>query len=897
VASDGRREDRNVVADGRREDRTGLSSEEAARRLVVHGPNMVARRRGTPLWRRVLDQLRDPLIVVLLVAVVLTSVTGDYPDAIIVAVVVVVNVGVGVVQEIRAGNAIAALTALTAPAARVVRDGAVRWVPAEDVVPGDVVELAEGDIVPADAEVIEAAALMVDESALTGESVPVAKSVSGAQADRLVSAGTVVVRGRGVGVVTATGVAGAMGRVAGLLAPAPALTPLQRRLVGLGRVLAGVAAALCLVVLAVGLVRGEPVELMVVTAISLVVAAVPESLPAVVTLALAMGARRMAARNAIVRRLPAVETLGSVTIIATDKTGTLTEGRMVVESVWTPSGEATVTGSGYAPVGEVLTDTGPVTRDSVGDRDVVDLLTAAALCCDAWLQPPSDGSPDWSAVGDPTEAALLAAAGKAGLERAELEADRPRVAEVPFDTVRRRMTTVHRRPDGQLLVVAKGAPEEMLTPAVLVDDLALLARASARAAAYAADGYRVLAVASAVHPALDDDELHDHHELHDHGGGRQRDLRGRAVPPEWEGGLRLLGLVAMGDPPRAAAAATVADCRRAGLTPVLITGDHVATARAVAVRLGVIGPTDEVATGEQLSGSCPPDPTRVTVFARTTPEQKLDIVQAWRRRGQVVAMTGDGVNDGPALRRADIGVAMGRRGTEVARQAADLVLADDDLATVVAAVEEGRRVYANVRRFLFYALAGGSAEILIMLVGPWLGMPLPLLPAQILWVNLMTHGLPGVALGAEPADPDAMHRPPRPPAESVLGNGLWARIARVSLVICVVSLGVGWWAHEAGRPWQSMLFLALTGTQLGVAIGVRARPGTWQNPFLLLAVGMALGLQITALYLPPLQELLGTTRLSPPELGAVCALSVLGYLTARMETTAVRRRWDATGRP
>ena len=842
----------------------GLSAAEASAQRVRHGPNHVTMRRPIPVWRRVVDQVRDPMILVLLVAVVLTVATGDYPDATIIAFVIVVNTAVGVIQEVRADNAVAALSALVAPSARVRRDGAARSMDAGEIVPGDVLELAQGDVVPADCDVVEAAMLVVDEAAITGESVPVSKgSRAGGDGDRdghRLSAGTVVVRGRAVAVVTATGAASAMGRIAGLLDTGPTLTPLQQRLAGLGRILAVVAGALCLLVALLGLLRGQPLELMAVTAISLVVAAVPESLPAVVTLSLALGARRMAVRQAIVRRLAAVETLGSVTILATDKTGTLTEGKMVVERLWTQQAQASVTGGGYAPKGEIRGEDGPLT--AAARPAFTDLLTAARLCNDASLEPPVSPTDGWTAVGDPTEAALLAVAGKWETGTApdgRMTADAERVDEIPFDSLRRRMTTGHRLRDGRFLVTCKGAPEVLLDPTRLAEPTSVLATAVSRAAAFGDEGYRVLAVAWDV---LDD---------------RPADLAAAEVD------LHLLGLVAISDPPRDAAAVTIAACRDAGITPVLITGDHVATARAVAERVGIIGPGGLVATGEQLTGEDRVDPTRVRVFARTTPEQKLDIIQAWRSAGQVVAMTGDGVNDGPALRRSDIGVAMGGRGTEVARQAADLILGNDDLATVVAAVEEGRRVYANVRRFLLYALAGGSAEIVVMLAGPLLGLSLPLLPAQILWVNLLTHGLPGVALGAEPADPQNMHIPPRPPQQSVLGAGLWQRILMLGLVIATVSLGVGWWAHEHGGPWQSMLFVALGATQLGTAIGVRVRPGTLQNPFLLWATASAFGLQVLAVYLPPLQRLLGTEALTLRQLGAVSALAALGYVAARLQ--------------
>ena len=882
---------------------TGLSSGEAAARLARDGGNELPPPRRTPLWWRVLTQLRDPLIVVLLAAAALTIATGDWTDTIVIALVIVVNTTVGVSEEVRADDAIAALTALTAPEARVVRDGLQRQIPAAEVVVGDLLVLAEGDIIPADATLVEAAALLVDEAALTGESVPVDKTAVTARpagppavpaagpppepaagpppepaagperltgpvggpagpvhaevehAGDVVSAGTVVVRGRGRAVVTATGTASSMGRVAALMAAPPGLTPLQRRLVGVGRALAVAAVALCAVVLAIGLFRGQPVELMLITAASLVVAAVPESLPAVVTLALAIGARRMAARKALVRKLPAVETLGSVTVLATDKTGTLTEGSMVARWLWTPLGEARVEGSGYDP-------DGAVNRDGValGPRDAPDLtalLEAAALCNDAALRTPQDGA-GTRAVGDPTEAALLAAAVRLGLDLRDLHARLPRRAEVPFDSGRQRMSTVHDLPTGGVRVICKGAPEALLREPLITDDPELLDRAVRQAERLAREGYRVLAVAAAD----------------------------RAEPPpadRVERGLGLLGLVAILDPPRASAAGTVAACRTAGITPVLITGDHPATARAIAAELGIIGADEQVVDCRRLPAGDRDVLRTGRAFARATPEQKLDIIQYRQDAGDVVAMTGDGVNDGPALRRADIGVAMGKRGTEVARQAADLVLADDELGTVVAAAEEGRRVYANIRRFLLYALSGGSAEIVVMLAGPLVGLPLPLLPAQILWVNLLTHGLPGVALGSEPAAPDIMRRPPRPPAESVLGAGLWQRIARVGVVIAAVTIGVGVWAHATGRPWQSMAFFALGATQLAVAVGSRARPGTLTNPLLPIAVAAALALQFAAIYVPILRRLLGTEPLSIRDLLIVCALSTLGYLAIRAD--------------
>jgi Ca2+-transporting ATPase len=842
----------------------GLSGSEAAARLTRYGPNVVARRKPVPLWRRVTAQLRDPLIVVLLVAAVLTVATGDWSDAVVVLLVIVVNTAVGVSQEARADEAVAALANLSAPRARVRRDGEQQEIPAADVVPGDVILLGEGDVVPADAQVLEAAVLLVDESALTGESVPVEKETIRPDGEPgTVSAGTVVLRGRGVALVTATGADSAMGRIASLLEEERGLTPLQRRLVQVGRMLAMVIVAVSSVVLLLGLLRGEPAELMIVTAISLVVAAVPESLPAVITLSLALGARRMAARRAIVRHLPAVETLGSVTVIATDKTGTLTEGRMVAERLWTPVGEAVVTGTGYGPRGDVRRD-GAVTSGAEAP-DLAELLRAGVLCNDAALRAVDDAPGERVALGDPTEAALIVAAGKLGIHRDAADHEYPRVAEIPFTSERKLMTTVHETPSGERLVVCKGAPEMVLRRPVVRDEHHTIRRALERAEEFAHEGFRVLAVAARRLAAATPD---------DDPAGAGNDL---------ERDLVLLGLVAITDPPRPSAGATIAACRAAGITPVLITGDHPATARTLALRAGLVDGDTEVVDGRTLSPGDIAGLGHIQVFARTSPEQKVEIVQARRRAGHVVAMTGDGVNDGPALHQADIGVAMGRRGTDVARQAADLVLADDELGTLVSAVEEGRRIYANVRRFLLYALSGGTAELLIMLAGPFLGMPLPLLPAQILWVNLVTHGLAGVALGAEPAEPDIMSQPPRSPAESILGAGLWQRILRIGLLLAVASLAVGVWAEATGRPWQTMLFLTLGATQLAVALASRARPRTLGNPFLLVAAAGAFLLQLAGCYLPPLQALLDTQALSAADVLVALGVAAVGYVGIRLD--------------
>ena len=856
--------------------RTGLTISEVERRQSEFGPNEVQQRARISVWASILAQLRDPLIIVLLLACALTALTSDLTDALVIALVVIVNTTVGVVQEIRADHAVTALAQLSAPMVRVRRDGKDVSVPSRDIVPGDLVLLGEGDIVPADGILAEASGLLIDESALTGESVAVGKqSATSESPGETVSAGTVVVKGRAEVEVTDTGAASALGQIAALLDTRLEPTPLQRRLSDLGKVLAIIAIALSALVMLLGLLRGQPLELMLVTAISLAVAAVPESLPAVVTFGLALGARRMASRNAIIRRLPAVETLGSVTVIATDKTGTLTEALMVVEEIWIPirrNSIVTVSGDGYRPSGDFIA--GGATVDLTSSPELIEILRASALCNDSALVPPDGPSAPWTGLGDPTEIALLSVAAKAGIAQDELQREYPRVDEVPFDSADQCMSTVHMvTSDPQrLLAVTKGSIEALHRRYGRGIHAPLWQEAERQAATLSNRGFRVIAVAA-----------------------------GDAASDNWHSiDQRLLGLVAMNDPAKPAARTTISECIAAGITPVLITGDHAATAFSIAKRVGILpsdapSHTDTVVTGAQLAEVGIGDVSAVRVFARTTPTQKLDIVQAWQDRGAVVAMTGDGVNDGPALRRADIGVAMGHRGTEVARQAADLVLADDDLETVVAAVEEGRRVYANIRLFLVFGLSGGAAEILVMLFGPLLGLTVPLLAAQILWINLLTHGLTGVALGAEPASPDLMRQGPRPPQESVLGNGLWQRVILTSIVLSVATLALGVWAYGTARPWQTMVFLSLVSVQLGVAVGLRPKVLTTSNLFLPLALVTSLALALAGVYLPPLQELLGTMSLVAADATIAVSTLIIGWAVARL--TRPRRPLRSSGMP
>ena len=817
----------------------GLTSVVAAKLLEEVGPNRVPTPVRARAWQRIAQQLRDPMILLLLCATVLTIATGDHGDALIVGLVIVANTAVGVVQEVRADRAITALESLAAPTAKVRRDGLTREMPAELIVPGDVVTLAEGDVVPADGLLIESARLEVDESSMTGEGLPVEKSVTSANVDvAQVSAGTTVVHGRGVMTVTATGADSALGRLANLMPARVVATPIQRRLAKLSRLLTLVAVTICLVVMAIGLLRGEPAELMVVTAISLAVAAVPESLPAVVVTSLALGARRMSRQHAIVRRLHAVEALGSVTLLASDKTGTLTQGRMAVDALW-PAPSAPALG--------------------LADARVAEMLAACALCNDAEYAE-SSADDERAVVGDPTEVALLRAATDGGHRQELLVASHPRIAERPFDSDRRRMTTVHRRPDGRFLVVMKGAPSAVITDQTLRTDKREMQAALAHADELAASGARVLAVAGAV-------------------------VATRPAHPERQ--LGLLGLVAISDPARTEASATIAAFKAAGIRPVLVTGDQAGTAAAVARRVG-IDADGGVATPEDLAEEGDEVVRRVSLFARTTPADKLALIQRWQRLGEVVAMTGDGVNDAAALRAADIGVAMGRRGTAVARQAADVVLADDNLATLAHAVTEGRRIYTNIRRFLLFGMAGGLAELIVMVVGPMAGMTLPLLPAQILWINLLTHGLPGVAFSTEPADESVNRRGPRSPAEPMLGAGLWRGILLLGAVMAMVTLVSAGWARHSGEQWRSLAFLVLAAGQLGVAIGVRARAALRASWPLLTAVLLAGGLAVAGIYLDPLQELLVTRALSAHLLLVVGAVFVAALGLARM----ISVRWS-----
>ena len=849
----------------------GLDSGEALRRLERYGRNDIAEGARRSVAAMFAAQFRDFSILVLVAVAVVSGLLGDIEDLLVIAAIVVLNASIGFVQDFRADRAMAELKRLGARRATVVRDGRRSIIEAALLVPGDVVLLEAGGMVPADLRLIEAPQLKVDEAALTGEAVPVEKSVAAlgdaalaiADQTNMVFKGTVVTYGRARGIVVATGMDTQFGRIAALLEQAsPGSTPLQKRLAAFGRQLAIGVLGVCAVIFVAGVLRGEAVLPMLLMAASLAVAAIPEALPAVVTVMLALGGRNMARRNALVRRLPAVETLGSVGCICTDKTGTLTCNKMRVAQL-SPSAAARVPAEAAS-------------HDGVTGQ----LLEAAALSNDAGYD--ERGEP----IGDPTEVALSRAAAEAGLRRRELEQTMPRCMEFAFDSDRKRMTTIHRAGSG-FLAYTKGAPEAVVERCTAVardgyddDEHGQLDRSAllATAEAMAVDGLRVLAVARRAWPALP-----------------AQGTRVEAVESE----LTLIGFIGMIDPLRDGVPAAVAKCRAAGITTVMVTGDHPATARAIARSLGMLEEGDTVMTGRELATLTDDALTRciehVKVFARLDPAQKIRIVQAIQARGRYVAMTGDGVNDAPALAHADIGVAMGKAGTDVAREAASLVLLDDNFATIVAAVEEGRRIYGNIRKFMRYVLTCNSAELWVIAAAPFLGLPAPLLPIHILWINLLTDGLPGLALAAEPAEPTIMQEPPRSARESVFAHGMWWHIALGGLAMAAVTLLVQAGAMRYGHAaWQTMTFTVLTFSQLGHVLAVRSEreslfaKGLTSNLPLLGAIALTIVCQLAAIYVPALNAAFRTSPLDPAELAVCLAMSALVFLLVEGEKHLIR---------
>ena len=848
----------------------GLSPSAVEQRLHTDGYNEIIEGKHRSPLSIFAQQFSDFMILVLIAAAVISGIIGEPEDAIAIVVIVSLNAIVGAIQEYKAEKAIAALKLMAAPEARVLRGGEMINIPAREIITSDLVYLEAGDVVPADLRLIESEGLELDEAALTGESLAVSK-LTEPQTDQqavlgdrnnMAYKGTLVTRGRGLGITTATGMHTELGKIASLLREQKDIkTPLQRRLAKFGQRLALVVLAICALIFIAGLLRDEPVLLMFLTAVSLAVAAIPEALPAVITMSLALGARKMSRRQSLVRNLPAVETLGSVTFICSDKTGTLTQNKMVVERILVAGQELSEippespTNSVYTKLGQALA----LNNDIVISRNQA-----------------SD------AKGEPTELALFQAALHGGFDKTALEQQLPRINAIPFDAERKRMTTLH-QDEQKVIAFCKGAPESVLVLCTQqlgdqgiegLDQNELLQQAET----LANQGYRVLAVAfrefDTVPSPLDDTNV--------------------------ETGLTLLGLVALLDPPRPEANAAVQECLSAGITPVMITGDHPGTAMAIASRLGIADDNEKVITGDILSAMSLADFEQrvesIRVYARVNPTQKTKIVKALQDRGQYVAMTGDGVNDAPALKSANIGVAMGLKGTDVAREASDMVLLDDNFATIVSAVREGRRIFDNIRKFIKYTMTSNTGEVWTLFMAPFLGLPIPLLPIHILWINLVTDGLPGLALSFEPAEKGIMQRAPRRPDESIFSGGMWQHMLWVGALIGSVSiLSQAWAIHNDSDSWQTIVFTVLTFSQLVHALVIRSEKssllslGLFSNRYLLAAVLITVALQLAVIYLPFLNDIFKTQPLTATELGFCFLLPVSVFVAVETEKWFKRR--------
>ncbi|MDR4486099.1 MAG: cation-translocating P-type ATPase [Nitrospirales bacterium] len=813
------------------------------------------------------------MILVLMGAALVSGLLGEHLDAVVIVIIVLLNGVIGFVQEYRADRAMQALKQLATPTARVRREGQLMSLSTLNLVPGDIVLLEAGDSVPADLRLFEAIQLKVNEAALTGESVPVDKHTNALNdltlpiSDRrnMTYKGTLLINGRGAGVVIGTGLKSELGQIATLLHKGEDIkTPLQQRLTAFGRRLAFAVLGICIMVFGLGLLRGEQPVLMFLTAVSLAVAAIPEALPAVVTISLALGARKMAAKQSLIRRLPAVETLGSVTYICSDKTGTLTQNSMRVEQL---SVGGTQPSSVRNEPPKMESETNPLHL----------FFLALTLNNDTKIQ--ADGRP----IGDPTEMALYMAASEAGYHKQQWETKMPRIHEIPFHSDRQCMTTLHRSPHG-LISFTKGSPEKILPLCQSMHQQELPIPIPAadllnEAERMAHEGLRVLAVAYRKweHPLPE------------------------VTPSILEDQLIFLGFAGLLDPPRQEAAPAVALCRSAGIKPVMITGDHPATAKAIASRVGITNQDTTVLTGQEMANCSRKELTeliaRTHVYARISPAQKIAIVKALQTQGEFVAMTGDGVNDAPALNQANIGIAMGKNGTDVAREASDMILLDDNFATIVTAVRDGRRIYDNIRKFVKYTMTSNSGEIWTIFLAPWFGLPIPLLPVQILWINLVTDGFPGLALAMEPEERNIMQRPPRPPNESIFAGGLWQHIVWVGLLMGGVSLATEMWAyHTEQAQWQTMVFTVLTLSQMGNVLAIRSeresfiQRGLLSNIWLLGAVLLTFGLQMAIVYIPFLNPIFHTLPLTQGQLVLCLVLSTVVFFAIELEKWIRRHR-------
>ncbi len=926
----------------------GLDLGEASKRLARYGPNELIERGARSAWRILFEQFSETMVIVLLIAALISGLLGEAKDAIAIMAIVILNALLGFRQEYQAERAMAALKKLAVPLVRVRRAGHIHEISARDLVPGDVILLEAGNIVPADCRLIESVNLRVQEAALTGESEPVSKDaafqppVSGDEdehhiipvADRLnmVFMGTVATYGRGAAVVTQTGMDTQLGAIAEMLqTTVQERTPLQKRLAQLGKGLALAALVLVSVVFVLGVLRGEDIKVMFLTSISMAVAVVPEGMPAVVTIALALGARRMLQRQALIRKLPAVETLGSVTVICSDKTGTLTENRMTVkildvanrarielveEEVHQSKDDVAVMRKGAQIYPQNLKD----------DPSWASLLIGGMLCNDAVLESGENGN-GFRLIGDPTEGALVVAAQHLDFDKGTLEQVLPRVAEVPFDSERKRMTTVHRylayknmipkqyriildwkkwaeTEKSEYIAFTKGAVDSLLQVSnrVLVDGKtepltpAWAKRIQKANEELAKDGMRVLGVAYRFVENLPESRP----TIPQNNGNGEIN----ALESDLEKELVFVGLIGMIDSARPEVRSAVQTCKDAGIRPVMITGDHPLTARYIASELGIIKEgrlatrreiksvsfdEDLVLSGRELDlmddATLEQVVEKVSVYARVSPEHKLRIVRALQKNGQIVAMTGDGVNDAPALKKADIGVAMGITGTDVSKEAADMVLLDDNFATIVAAVKEGRTIYENIRKFIQYTLTSNMGEIWAMLLAPFFGMPLPLLPIQILWINLVTDGLPGLALSVEKGERDVMKRPPIPPRENIFARGLGINILLLGFLMGLLAFGIGAWYWRMDSPlWQTMVFTTITLSEMGYVLGIRSNRdslfqiGLFSNRAMVAAVALTVTLQLAVVYVPFLQGIFKTSALPLRELLICFSASIALFL-------------------
>ncbi|MEW6623177.1 MAG: calcium-transporting P-type ATPase, PMR1-type [Bacillota bacterium] len=856
----------------------GLGDDVASKRLEIYGLNTLEEKERISPIKIFLGQFTDFMVLVLLGATMISGMLKEYADAITILAIVFINAVLGFVQEYKAEKSLEALKGMTAPEATVLRSGFTKKIKAAYVVPGDIVMIDSGDKIPADCRIIHSINLEVDESALTGESIPVKKKelpICGDNigiGDRLnmLHLGSIVTRGRGKAVVVGTGMKTEMGQIAGMIQSVEEEdTPLQRRLDALGKWLVGICILICMVVSITGIMRGEPVYKMFLAGVSLAVAAIPEGLPAIVTVALALGVQKMIRRRAIIRKLPAVETLGCATVICSDKTGTLTQNEMTVTNIFCEGWNYSVTGEGYEPKGEFYQD--GLTVNVSKNEGLKTLLKAAVLCNNSrleknnlhiggWMRKTKTGE-KWTINGDPTEGALIVLGAKAGIWRETVERTFKRIHEIPFESERKKMTTIYQGPKGIQEAYVKGAPEIVLhgcthilwkgsvvslTPGLkqkVLDENTVLARKA----------LRVLGVA---HKTISKKE--------------------NLADDEVEQGLIFIGLIGMIDPPRSSAVQGIAACKKAGIKTIMITGDYKVTAEAIAKQLGICSTSENVVDGTQLDKMTDKELfdkiEDISVYARVSPRHKLRIVKVLKSKGHVVAMTGDGVNDAPAVKEADIGVAMGLTGTDVTKEASAMVLADDNFATIVAAIEEGRGIYDNIRKFIRYLLSCNVGEVMVMFLAALFGMPLPLVPIQILWVNLVTDGLPAMALGVDNNDQDIMYRNPRHPKESIFSNGLGKKILKRGIQIGLSALFVFWLALQLSDGdlvlARTMAFCTLVFSQLFHVFHCKSERyspfevGIFSNPKLIVAVTCSVVMQLTVVYLPALHPVFQTTSLN-----------------------------------